>query len=214
MTYRGLLFTLDRWFADATTSAGPGVVLCRRGCAACCHGPFDISPADAELAADAVGRLHPSAKTQVRARAQEQVARYRADAAGWDAPWDVEALGDETFDIVAEHLAAEPCPALGDDGACLIYDDRPATCRMIGLAILPTGDDPIPNACPIINTSARYAALDPVPFDLERFESDADAFDVAAFGRGWVSTTVAGAIESARLKEEEVAPPGATSITR
>lgn len=42
--YAQLLARLDQWFA-AGRAAG-GVVPCRGGCTACCHGPFDISVAD------------------------------------------------------------------------------------------------------------------------------------------------------------------------
>jgi Fe-S-cluster containining protein len=203
VTYSALLATIDRWFADGVERAGPGVVLCRRGCSACCHGPFDISPADAELVANAVRGLEPRLQRELQRRAGEHVAHYRARV-DWDAPWDVDALGDEAFDALAEDLEPLPCPALGDDGACRIYDGRPATCRMIGLPIVAASGDVIPNPCPIINTSPRYAALEPVPFDLEAFETAADRCDAEASSRGWVSTTVAGAIMRTPTSEEAV----------
>ncbi|MGH7536460.1 MAG: hypothetical protein ACREMG_12905 [Gemmatimonadales bacterium] len=54
--YSLLLERLTEWFEEGRRQH-PGVVPCRAGCTACCHGPFDISVADAELLREAVGRL-------------------------------------------------------------------------------------------------------------------------------------------------------------
>lgn len=198
MSYRALQGRLDAWFEHGVAGAGPGVVLCRRGCSACCFGPFDISPADAELVAKAVDRLEPAVRSLVELRATEQVTRYAELAPRWNAPWDVDALGDRRFDRVSDALAKLPCPALGDEGDCLIYDDRPANCRMIGLAMLTPEGGLLGNTCPILQTSDQYAALDPTLFDLEQFESAADGFDDTARRDGWVTTTVAGAIATSK----------------
>lgn len=195
MNYRAFLDQLDVWFERGVAAAGPGVVLCRRGCSACCFGPFDISPADAALAASAVDRLDPPVRTAVRARAADQLNRYAAVASSWAHPWDVDDdIGDEAFDAVTDALAAVPCPALSADGSCLIHEERPATCRMTGLSMQTMERDVIENVCPILHTSVRYAELAPTLFDLSKFEPAADEFDGAARAAGWVRTTVAGAI--------------------
>jgi Fe-S-cluster containining protein len=195
VTYRDLLGELDHWFAEGVAAAGHDVVLCRRGCAACCNGPFDISPADAELVAAAVQRLDPTLRSQVQLRAADQVAQYDEIAPRWSDPWDPGTIGDPAFDRLCHRLAALPCPALGADGACLIYADRPATCRLIGLAMRTAQDDILENNCPILDTSARYAALAPTTYDLASFEDRAEDQDVVAMERGWRRTTVAGAIQ-------------------
>lgn len=195
MSYQLLLGELDEWFARGVADAGHDVVLCRRGCSACCHGPFDISPADAELAAQAVSRLDPGTRSLVQLRALDQVTRYAELAHGaWTSPWDPGAIGDPQFDRICQRLARQPCPALGSDGVCLIYDSRPATCRIIGLAMrLPDGQV-LHNDCPILHTSAGYAALNPTLFDLPALEETAEDRDIEAMERGWRRTTVAGAI--------------------
>jgi Fe-S-cluster containining protein len=194
MTYRQLLGDLDDWFARGVLDAGADVVLCRRGCAACCNGPFDISPADAELVATAVARLDATTQAGVRLRSAAQRSRYAALEPRWQAPWDATAIDDATFDRISDALADEPCPALNDRGECLIYHDRPATCRMTGLGMETTQGDQLENVCPILHTSAAYAALNPTLFDLARFEDAADTRDAIAMTSGWLRTTVAGAI--------------------
>ncbi len=194
MSYRQLLGDLDEWFAQGVASAGHDVVLCRRGCSACCNGPFDISPADAQMISAAVDRLPADIAAQVRARAQEQIATYHEAAPWWQSPWDVDILDEEYFDRFGLQLAHHPCPALGDDSGCVIYDNRPATCRMIGLSLVKPDGGVLDNDCPILHTSQKYAELNPVLFDLEQLELSADEFDAEAMAEGWVRTTVAGAI--------------------
>jgi Fe-S-cluster containining protein len=194
MTYRALLEELDRWFARGVHQAGPGVVLCRAGCSACCHGPFDISPADARLIADAVAALPEPARIAITGRAARQVGQYPAHLPGWQAPWSVAEVGDDQFDALGDALAAEPCPALDQGGRCLVYESRPATCRMTGLAMIAPNDDRLENICPILETSEAYAALDPVLFELAEFEDAADLWDVDAEAVGWFRTTIAGAL--------------------
>jgi Fe-S-cluster containining protein len=168
-TYRQLLTRLDAWFTAARRAAG-GIVPCREGCTACCHGPFDISVADAELIGDALDRMPAAARARVTERAQALLARMHALEPGWSAPYDVEALGEERFDRLTEALAAEPCPLLDETGRCGIYADRPLVCRMIGLGMRTPAGRTIENACPIQERFPGYASLPPAMFELEAFE--------------------------------------------
>jgi Fe-S-cluster containining protein len=168
-SYRSLLTRLDAWFA-AARQAAQGVVPCREGCTACCHGPFDISVADAELIGDALDRMLPADRARVTERAGALLSRMRALEPGWSPPYAVDALGEDRFDRLTDALAAEPCPLLDQDGRCGIYADRPLVCRMIGLGMrTPTGRT-IENACPIQDRFPGYASLLPVIFELESFE--------------------------------------------
>jgi Fe-S-cluster containining protein len=195
MTYPALLTTLDSWFARGIADAGPGIVPCREGCTACCHGPFDISPADARLVAAAVDALPREVAEGVRARAAAQRGLYAKLVPGWRAPWEVAALSEEGFDALADALAHEPCPALDPvRGSCLIHASRPATCRLTGLGLVTLEGDVLENVCPIQAEHPAYAALAPTPFDLLRFEDAAEGEDQLAGEAGWVATTVAGAV--------------------
>jgi Fe-S-cluster containining protein len=174
--YRALLGRLDRWFAERS-AAHPGVVPCRAGCADCCHGPFDISVADAALLADAFARLAPEVRAEVRRRAGRLLARARRIEPGWQPPIAVAALADDEgdarrFDALCSALHDAPCPLLDDAGRCRVYADRPLVCRMIGLPMKTPRGRVIENACPIQGRFPGYAALPPQPFDLEPFEEE------------------------------------------
>jgi Fe-S-cluster containining protein len=185
--YRLLLERLDRWAADAVRER-PGVVPCRSGCAACCHGPFDISPADAALLSEGLALLPPDQRADVRARGARLLERMQLLAPGWEAPWDVDELGEEAFDEMAEALVAEPCPVLGPDGNCRAYAHRPLVCRLIGLPMLTDLGDALPNACPIQEQFPAYAALAPIPFAYEAFAAEELAILAETEG---VETTIA-----------------------
>lgn len=194
MTYPELLSTLDAWFATGVASAGPGVVPCRSGCTACCHGPFDISAADARMVAEAVAALPEVVAAGIRKRAAAQLAAGATIDRRWQHPWRPTDLGDEGFDALCDAQVAEPCPALDTrTGNCLIHPSRPATCRITGLSLLTAEGDVLENVCPIQDRFPGYPELAATPFDLMRFELEAAEHDLAAMAAGWCSTTVAGA---------------------
>jgi len=194
--YLPLLHELDAWQA-AACAAHPGVIPCRPGCSACCHGPFDISVADAALVARAVAALPAAIRQPVLVRAAAQLERMRELAPEFAEPWDLSNLPERTVDDLCEALAAEPCPCLDNSGSCVIYDARPMVCRVMGLGLLTPEGGEIPNACPIQDDFPAYAALPPQPFDLAAWEErEAEAFRAAAARLGQVpgfETTVAGA---------------------
>ncbi len=194
--YRALLETLDAWFGRGVAEAGPGVVPCRASCSACCHGVFDISPADAQLVGEGLSRLPPDQAAALRGRAAEQLAQYGRLRPGWGAPWDVDALTEPVFDALTEQLATAPCPALDAEGRCSIYAHRPATCRMTGLSMDAGPAGRLDNECPIQFDFPEYEALPPVPFDLIGFEREAARHDAVAVTQGAVTTTVAGALQA------------------
>lgn len=198
--YLPLLHQIDAWHA-AADRAHPGVIPCRPGCSACCHGPFDISIADADLVAKAIAALPEEVRRPIVVRATAQLEQMRELIPALEAPWDVSSLGDEAFDDLCEALAEEPCPALNTTGSCAIYHSRPLVCRIMGLGLRSTGGGEIPNGCPIQEDFPEYASLPAQPFDLPAWErAEAVALSDAASERlgnrsaTGFETTVAGAI--------------------
>jgi Fe-S-cluster containining protein len=167
--YRELLQRLDAWFAESS-ARHPGVVPCRAGCSACCHGPFDISVADAVLVREAVTRLPEEEKLEVKRKAARQVETMSRLEPGWNVEYGVGGLAEAAFDRLSEAMADEPCPLLNEKGDCRIYEDRPLVCRMMGLGMVTPAGRAIENACPIADEFPLYARLPPQPFDLEALE--------------------------------------------
>jgi Fe-S-cluster containining protein len=169
--------------------------------------------ADAELIGEAVDRLPLGARAEVVRRAAALLERMRTLEPGWTAPYDVAALGEERFDRLTDALAAEPCPLLDETGRCRIYEDRPLVCRLIGLPMGTPAGRVIENACPIQDRFPGFAALAPVPFELEAFEeleaACLRATAVRRFGdadqQGY-ETTIAAAILTPRHPERSERP--------
>jgi len=198
--YPSLLAGLDDWQADAR-ARHPGIIPCRAGCSACCHGPFDISAADALLVRDAVRALPPGLRSEVRGLAESQIVAMRRVEPSLIAPWDIAVLGEDRFDALVDAFEDAPCPALDQAGACMIYESRPMICRMMGLGLETPDGHVIENACPIQGDFPEYQSLAPQRFDLEAWEdAEADALIRASerlFGgveQADYETTVAGAI--------------------
>jgi Fe-S-cluster containining protein len=197
--YRVLLERLDRWFEAAREATG--VIPCRPGCSACCHGPFDITVADVELLREGVAALTPADRAEVVAEAGALLSAMKMLESGWAPPYAVADLGEERFDAMIERFAEVPCPLLDEAGACRVYRHRPLVCRLIGLGMITPTDRLIENACPIQEEFPGYAALAPQPFDLEALELEEIECQRAAARRlfgdaGWegFETTNAAAI--------------------
>jgi Fe-S-cluster containining protein len=198
--YAELLQQLDAWFGEVS-DRHPGVIPCRTGCSACCHGPFDISVADAVLIREAMARLPANERMEVERRALAQALRMQELEPGWEVKVGLAGITEAAFDRVSDAMANEPCPLLDDQGACRIYQDRPLVCRLIGLGVVTPGGRVIENACPIASQFPEYEALPLQPFDLEAMEELETACLEAAsdqlFGRPDRSdfeTTIAAAI--------------------
>jgi hypothetical protein len=173
LRYRTLLETLDAW-TDEARARHPGVLPCRTGCTACCLGPFDISAADVLLIREMVAALPADRREALRMRARAAADRQGALAPDWAPPHDIRTLGEARFDTLCDALAAEPCPCL-EEGACAVYEGRPAVCRLMGLGLEASDGRLLPNACPIQEEFPDYAALPPQPFDLSAFERTEEA---------------------------------------
>ena len=154
--YRALLERLDRWFEVAREATG--VIPCRPGCSACCHGPFDITVADVELLREGVAALAPADRAEVVAQAGALLSAMKILESGWAPPYAVADLGEERFDAMIERFADVPCPLLDEAGVCRVYRHRPLVCRLIGLGMITPTDRLIENACPIQEEFPGYAA--------------------------------------------------------
>lgn len=88
---------------------------CRKGCALCCHLNVSTSSFETKMITDAIDKLDDDVKTKVVERAEEK----------WERSKKFHEAGDEDGACSIRHR----CPLLGDDNGCLIYEDRPLSCR-------------------------------------------------------------------------------------
>jgi Fe-S-cluster containining protein len=98
--------TLDR---DRKARADSSGIMCRKGCAHCCHGPVEIWPQEAALLVEAARE----AGIELDRTRLERQGQYAAD------------------DWRRQPAADRACVFLGDDGACKIYESRPNACRKL-----------------------------------------------------------------------------------
>ena len=129
--YRHLLHGIDGWFARCIEQSA-GQIACRQGCSACCRGLFDISLLDAALLQSGVAVLAESVREQVLIRAQTRVVGLQQQWPEFIPPYILNRLPHNDWQQMPEDDLT-PCPLLGADGACLVYESRPLTCRLHGV---------------------------------------------------------------------------------
>lgn len=129
--YQTLLEGFDAWFAACMAQAGEQIA-CRQGCSACCRGLFEISLLDACLLQSGFVRLDLAVQKQVLAKASARVNALRANWPEFRPPYILNRLPHDDWQEMPEEDQT-PCPLLADDGRCLVYAERPMTCRLHGL---------------------------------------------------------------------------------
>ncbi|MDR3641018.1 MAG: YkgJ family cysteine cluster protein [Humidesulfovibrio sp.] len=107
-------------------------VRCEKGCSDCCHALFDLTLVEAlYLNSSFNAKFSGKPRNNVLERADQadrQVHRLKHDA--FKAVND----GKNAQEILAEMAKVRVrCPLLDDAGACVMYENRPVTCRIYGV---------------------------------------------------------------------------------
>ena len=132
-TLRQLLEELESLRARADASfhkvaqLHPQAVACRKGCDDCCHALFDLAPMEAISLALAFLDLPRATRREVRRRGEKAAAIF--DQAMGRA---FSQQGNARLQELS--LARVPCPLL-EAGGCLLYPERPLTCRLYGVPV-------------------------------------------------------------------------------
>ncbi len=106
-------------------------VACARGCHECCSsGFFDITLLDALHIRDSMKKLPAVVRKRVVDKATEQLDHLEKKGAFSRADPLLRSL--RAIDAISRRSAKMCCPALDDNGACLIYRHRPHICRIFG----------------------------------------------------------------------------------
>lgn len=126
MSYRSILDDADTHFARVVREQ-PSQLQCGSGCNLCCYGLFEISPSDAAIIGEALTRLPPQHRAAIVRRAEALMETTSHP--------DIRSLSVADKEAWFSSVSEVPCPALGSDGLCSIYQDRPMICRTFGLPI-------------------------------------------------------------------------------
>ncbi|MEZ4485429.1 MAG: YkgJ family cysteine cluster protein [Syntrophotaleaceae bacterium] len=126
-----MLKTIDAWFANCKSTCG-SQIQCAAGCSACCRGLFDITLLDAFLLQTGFRHLPQERQTAIRAKAEDRLCQLQAEWPELRQPYLLNHLPDELWTDMPEDDQT-PCPLLGEDGGCLVYEHRPMICRTHGL---------------------------------------------------------------------------------
>jgi len=163
--YCELLKSVDHWFARSAKSAGDAV-LCGKGCSSCCRGMFDITLLDAFILRQGFDRLAHSVQEKVRARVAAQLESLRLSWPEISPPYIINVLPEEGLYRLMPEEDPTPCPLLGDDGLCLVYENRPMTCRLHGIPLVDISGESFhdewctcnfKNENPLVNRDLRWS---------------------------------------------------------
>lgn len=130
--YERLRGQIDAVFAKVQAEQG-ACVSCHKGCSDCCNALFDLPLVEAMYLNRAFTKAfsYGPERSAILTRASDsdrRLARMKRDL------FREEKKGIDTGTIMAE--AAElrmPCPLLGEDKLCQLYEARPITCRVYGI---------------------------------------------------------------------------------
>ena len=162
--YRELLAEVDAWFAGCSLAAGE-YISCRRGCSACCRGLFDITLLDARLLKDGFDTLPARQKKKILKAADCRIASVRMIWPDFSHPYLLNLYPEEQWDAVMPEEDETPCPLLGEDGECLVYEHRPMTCRLNGIPMVDAdGEVLFDEWC-----SLNFTTVDPLQMQQLRF---------------------------------------------
>jgi Fe-S-cluster containining protein len=145
----------DDWFRRAS-AALLSQIPCRAGCSHCCIGLFPITQLDVHLLQEGLRHLPIDQRERIEGRAVQQVTLLETAYPRLKPLSSISGWSDEEIDQAVTAFHDAPCPALGDDGLCSLYDYRPLTCRSMGI---PARQDAMVNGACAVQTFVPIARL-------------------------------------------------------
>lgn len=98
-------------------------IQCRRGCSKCCSQIFHITLIDAHIIGEHIRSMPQNQREELQQKAREYLLHL---------PF-IERLPLNKGESAKRE--GVPCPALGTEGECTIYEARPVICRRFGMPI-------------------------------------------------------------------------------
>ena len=133
--YERLLGEVDGWF-EACLSRHGDLIACHRGCSACCRGLFDITLLDALCLKRGFDCLPPGIKDSVQVKAVAPLVDLGTNWPEFIRPWILNGIPEQFWDEMMPEEDETPCPLLSAAGTCLVYGQRPMTCRLNGIPLI------------------------------------------------------------------------------
>jgi Fe-S-cluster containining protein len=133
--YGTLLAEVDAWFARCM-EACPAEIACRSGCSECCRGLFDITLLDACYLKYGFDRLDAQMQAAVRTKATAHLRELQRLWPDFREPYTLNYRPEEEWEALMPEDDETPCPLVGNDGRCILYDFRPMTCRLNGIPLV------------------------------------------------------------------------------
>lgn len=132
--YAELLNEVDGWF-NRSLAEHQDLILCGRGCSACCRGFFDITLLDAVYLRFGFENLPPDVKKMLQQKAVVSLDKISLNVPAFQHPWIFNEIPETEWETIMPENDETPCLLLSDDGLCRLYDYRPMTCRLNGIPL-------------------------------------------------------------------------------
>lgn len=115
---------------------------CRSGCAACCRVMVATTRGEAELLNDGIQKRSETERTRWSGTIRERNALLGEIAGKHSPPADLTRLDGLIETCESYEREDQPCPFLGPDRLCQIYEDRPLLCRICWVLTDPRDCEP------------------------------------------------------------------------
>ena len=133
--YGELLGEVDAWF-QRSLELYPELIACRNGCSECCRGLFDITLLDAFYLKRGFELLPEWQKTELIQEASRRLRQLSSINPAFVEPWLLNGIPEEDWDALMPEEDETPCLLLSEGGGCLVYEQRPMTCRLNGIPLI------------------------------------------------------------------------------
>jgi Fe-S-cluster containining protein len=104
---------------------------CRKGCSQCCSQIFRITLLDEYIIQEHIKSLPEERQIELKSKAEEYIKNLPLTKGEYPQGEGVETETGEDTERVNKGMRL-PCPALGPEGECTIYEARPVICRRFG----------------------------------------------------------------------------------
>lgn len=169
--YSQLLSSVDAWFSSCI--AGFNVrIACTSGCSACCRGLFDITLLDAWYLRIGFDQLDRDTRAAVVEKAQSRISSLTALKPRFSSPYILNAVPENEWAEMMPDDDYTPCVLLGANGQCLVYQNRPITCRLHGLPVIDTDGDVIDDTVCTRNSVSDPESLLQIRYDFKNLFAD------------------------------------------